>query len=112
MKKCQVFMTLFLIVSLVKVIRGDNSKEIQAEFLKRWRDYRMNVYAMCYRFEPGHILPAHFPMGVDYNYWFELCHRIKRDETYLRNFIKEKRAKIMKEVKRDFESKKEVNTEN
>ena len=105
-------MTLFVIVSLAKVISGDNSKEIQAEFLKRWGDYKLHVFKMCYRFEPQHILTAYFPMGVDYDYWFDLCHRIWRDENYLKNFIKENRARIMKEVKKDFESKKEVNTEN
>ena len=98
-------MTLFVVVSFASIISGDNSKEIQTEFLKRWRDYRMNVFAMCYRFEPEHVIPAHFEIGVDYDYWFDLCHKIQRDEAYLRNFIKEKRAKIMKEVKEDFKSK-------
>ena len=112
MKTYRLLMTLLLIVSLANVISGDNSKEIQAEFIQRYGDYKIHVFKMCYRFEPEHLIPAHFPMGVDYDYWFELCHRIRRDEQYLRNFLKETRERIMKNVKEDFESKKKAETEN
>ena len=106
METYRLFMTLFVIVSFANIISGDNSKEIQAEFIQRYGDYKIHVFKMCYRFEPEHLIPASFPMGVDYDYWFDLCHKIRRDEQYLRKFLKETKARIMKEVKEDFENKK------
>ena len=106
------FITLLVLVSLSHEINGDNSKEIQAEFIKRYGDYKLYVYRICYGFQPGHIISPNFREKIDYSYWYDLCDKLQTNRSFFKSFIMKERARIMKEVKADFKSKNEIKTEN
>ena len=106
------FITLLVLVSLSHKINGDNSREIQAEFTKRYNDYKFYLITMCYGFQPGHIISPNFSENIDYSYWYDLCDKCRTSRSYFRSFITKEKARIMKEVKADFKSKNETKTEN
>lgn len=106
------FITLIVIVSLANTISGDNSKEIEAEVKHRYGKLKFFLFRRCFGFKPGHVTAPNFLEDIDYEYWFTLCYNFRTKEGYYKNFIKKEKERITKEVKEEFENKKETKTEN
>ena len=102
---------LLVLISLTNTISGYDtkefsSKEMHDEFIQRYGDYKFYIYRMCYAFDLNihHIEPS-FYEEVDRNYWYELCFNFRNYKDYYKNFIMKERARILKEVKAEFEKK-------
>ena len=107
---------MLVLVSLTNTISGYDtkefsSKEMHAEFIQRFGDYKFYLYRMCYAFHPMHHLGPSFKEEVDRNYWHNLCFKFRRIEGYYLSFCKKARARILKEVKEEFEKKDATKTE-
>ena len=106
-----------VIVSLINIIRcydtkEFSSKEMHAEFIQRFGDYKWHIYKMCFSFDSRFIITPGFDEKVDNDYWYELCFNLRRTPGYFKNFYYKARTRILKEVKAEFEKKKETKTEN
>ena len=106
-----------VLVSLINAISGYDtkefsSKEMHAEFIQRFGDYKFHIYKMCFSFDLSLQIVPGFDHDVDNNYWYKLCFNLRRKAGYFRSFILKARTRILKEVKAEFEKKKATKTEN
>ena len=107
----------FVLVSLINAITGYDtkefsSKEMHAEFIQRFGDYKFHIYRMCFSFDTRFVLSPGFPKEVNKEYWYKLCFNLRHTPGYFKNFYYKARTRILKEVKAEFEKKKETKTEN